>query len=435
LSSTSLFVLFALMIGLAAFSNWARLSLPSLSSSRFKELFGKRKQGEDRGSFPKEAERLLLNVVVASNAARIAAPLILLAWLSRVAPPGIAAGWRMAISFLASAACVLFFSEGVPRLLVNSRREPTLRLAVAPLLLLNWVVLPVGLALQRVSLLFGKLLGRKKERLTLSPLQSAGSAVWDSEGREAQLEESEKVLISSIYDMTETIVREVMVPRLDMHCVEEHMTADQVREQILQTGHSRFPVYAENVDNIVGLFLSKDLLKYPSREELAGIRVKDVMHPITFVPETKNVSDLLREFQQNRQHMVAVVDEYGNTAGLVTIEDLLEEIVGEIEDEFDRQQELFAQTKDGGYIVNAKMSIDDASEELKIKLPDGSGYDTIGGFVVATLGKVPQQGETFKSNGIIVTVLEADDRRVHRVKLVPLSEEGNSPDEKRGGKE
>ncbi len=435
MSPTSLLVLFALMIGLAAFSNWARLSLLSSKPSRLKELFRKAGEGEDERGFLKKAEGLVLSALLAGNAAKVASPLIMFAWLGQ-AIPAIAAAtvWRVAISFLASAACVLFFSEGVPRVLVNSRREPSLKLAIVPLFLLDFVVCPVRLALQRLSLLVGKLLGRDAESLTLLPLQSAHSVVWDAEGREDQLEEDEKVFISSIFDMTETIVREVMVPRMDMRCLEEEKTLAQVREQILQTGHSRFPVYAGNIDNIVGLFLTKELLRYSSQEEAARAKVKDGMHPIRFVPETKNVSDLLREFQQTRQHMAVVVDEYGSTAGLVTIEDLLEEIVGEIEDEFDTERKLFAETKDGGYIVDAKMSVSDLAEETGIKLPDNSEYDTIGGFVVAMLGKVPHQGETFQSNGVGVTVLEADDRRVHRVKLLPFSEKEKSSEQKKGGK-
>ncbi len=434
MSPTGLLVLFVLVIGLAGFSNWARLILLSLRPSRLKEFFGKGNEGEHEQVHVKKPEELLLSVVVAGNTAKVAAPLILFAWLTRVAP-GIAAGWRAAISFLASVACVLFFSEGVPRVAVNSRREPRVRLAILLLSLLNLVVLPVRLALQHVSWLMGKAVAQRRERLSLWASQTARTTVWDMEGRETQLQDEEKVLISSIFQMTETIVREVMVPRVDMHCLEENKTLGQVREQILQTGHSRFPVYAGDIDNVVGLFLAKDVLKYSSQEELARTRVRDVMHPITFVPESKNVSDLLRGFQQTRRHMAVVVDEYGSTAGLVTIEDLLEEIVGEIEDEFDHERKRFVETKDGGYIVDAKMSISDVAEETGIQLPEDSEYDTMGGFVVATLGKVPQQGETFQSNGVGVTVLEADDRRVHRVKLVPLSEREKSPDEKKGGAE
>jgi len=433
LSPTSWLILFGLLICLAAFSNWARLCLLSLKPSRLEELLGKGKEGGRQKVWRKAAEGLFLSTIVANNAAKVASPLVLFAWLSRVAPE-LTRVWTLAISFLASAACVLLFAEGLPRVLVTSRREPTMRFAILPLLLLNSVVFPVRLAFRQLSLIIGKLLRRNAGGLTLWPPQAAGRTVWDPEGRETQLQDDEKVLISSIFDMTETIVREVMVPRVDMHCLEEGRTLAEVREQILHTGHSRFPVYSGDIDNMVGLFLGKDLLKYYSQEELAAVRVRDMMHPITFVPETKNVSDLLREFQQTRRHMAVVVDEYGSTAGLVTIEDLLEEIVGEIEDEFDQERKLFVETKDGGFIVDAKMSISDAAEEIGIKLPDNSEYDTIGGFVVATLGKVPQEGETFQSNGVSVTVVEADDRRVHRVKLLPLAEK-KATEEKEGTKQ
>ncbi len=434
MSSTSLLILFALAVALASFSNWARLSLLSLKPSRFRELLGRPRDEEHDQSCLKKAEALLLSAVVAANVGRVAAPLLLLAWLNRIAT-AIGAGWNTAISLLASVTCLLLFSELLPRVFVNSRREPIVRFAILPLSFLNLALYPVRFVLQRASLLMAKLLGRKVDSLTPWPMRAARATMWDVEGREAQLEEEEKVLISSIFDMTQTIVREVMVPRGDMHCLEQDKALADVREEILRTGHSRFPVYADNIDNVVGLFLAKDILKYSSNEELRKVKVKQAIHPISFVPETRNVSDLLRDFQRTRRHMAVVVDEYGNTAGLVTIEDLLEEIVGEIEDEFDQERKLFVETKDGAYIADAKMPISDAAEKMGIRLPENSEYDTIGGFVVATLGKVPQQGDGFQSNGIGVTVLEVDDRRVHRVKLTLLSEKKQGSSEKKGSKE
>ena len=431
MSATSVFILFTLMIVVAGFSSWARLSLVFMRRSRFKELFGQKGEEDNETACVKKAEGLLLSVLVAANMAKVATPLLMLAWLTRVAP-GMAGGWRLALSVVASVIYLLVFSELLPRVLVGSRREPTMRFGLLPLLLINTVVFPVRVALQRVIPALERIIGRKVETLAPWSLRAARSTVLDAKGGEAQLKEDERVLISSIFDMSRTIVREVMVPRVDMHCVEQEKTLAQARQEILKTVHSRFPVYARNIDNIVGLFLAKDLLKYSSQEELASVRVKDVMHPITFVPETKNLRDLLKEFQQNRQHMAVVVDEYGNTAGLVTIEDLVEEIVGEIEDEFGQAGKRFVETKDGAFIVDAKMSIGDLAEQTGIKLPEDTEYDTIGGFVVATLGKVPRQGETFQSTGVGVTILEADERRVHRVELVPFFGAGQDSPDKRG---
>ncbi len=431
MSPTSLLLLFALAIGLAAFSNWARLSLLSLRPTRFKELFGPAGEGAKQQDSIKRAENLLLSMLVASSAAKVAAPLLLFAWMSRVGS-ALTPFWRAVIAFLCATACVLLLAELVPRVAMNTRRELSLRFSILLISLLNLLLSPVRLALRRLSILLGRLLGRNVERLAPWPLRIAGGVMWDAEGREAQLEEDERVLISSIFDMTQTIVREVMVPRMDMRCLEQDKTLAEAREEIVETGHSRFPVVANSVDNMVGLFLAKDLLRYTSEEELKRATVKTLMHPVTFVPETKNVSDLLRDFQQTRQHMAVVVDEYGSTAGLVTIEDLLEEIVGEIEDEFDKERKLFIETKDGGYIVDAKMSVADVAEEIGIELPQNSEYDTIGGFVVSTLGKVPQQGEAFQASGVTVAVLEADGRRIRKVKLVISSKGGNDSSQTEG---
>ncbi len=434
MSPTTFAIAFAAMIVTAGFSTWARLTLLSLRPSQLRGLLGRGKGQEHHREYLKEAEGLVLSTLVVANVVRAGTPLLIFGWL-RNAAPRMPVGWMLAISFLSSAMSLLLFSELVPRVLVSSRREPAMKFAILPLLLLNLAALPGRVALQRLSLLIAKALGRNAEGLSLWPFRASPSMLWDMEGRETQLEENEKVLISSIFDMTETIVREVMVPRVDMHCLEQDETLAQVRQKILASGHSRFPVYEDSVDNIVGLFLVKDLLKYSSEEELAKVRVRELMHLITFVPETKNVSELLREFQQARRHVAVVVDEYGNTAGFVTIEDLVEQIVGKIGDEFDQQRKLYTETKDGAYIVDAKMAVSDVAKEIGLKLPQDSEYDTIGGFVAAALGKVPQPGETFQSNGVAVTVLEADDRRVHRVKVMRLPEEKIGMFEERGESE
>ena len=430
MSETGLLTSFVLVVFLAAFSNWARLSLLSLRPSRLKALFGHAGTEEPDPAGMRKAEGVLLSTLVANNAAKVAAPLLLFAWLRRRAP-ALAPGWTFALAFLAAIACLLLFSELVPRIIVNSRRDVTLRFAILPLWLLNFLLLPITLALRRTSVFMAKILRRDVQTLAPWRLRAPANLMWDTEGREIQLQEDEKVLISSIYDMTETIVREVMIPRADMHCLEQNLTLAEACRETLQTAHSRLPVYADNLDNIVGLFLVKDLLRCSTPEQLANTKVKELMRPIHFVPETKKVSELLREFQRTRRHMAVVVDEYGNTAGLVTIQDLLEQIVGEIKDEHDTEQKLFVETKDGGFIVDAKMSVSDLSDGTGIELPENTEYDSVGGFVVATLGKVPQQGDAFQSNGVAVTVLEVDDRRVHRVKLVPLSQEESSSSEKK----
>jgi putative hemolysin len=446
LSDTGFVTSLAAVICLAAFSNWARLSLLSLRPARFRQLFGSpQTEDAERDSVHtlavrpspsdpiSKAENLLLGALVANTAAKVAAPLLFAVWLTRRAS-GLAAGWAFALSFLAAVGCLLLFSELLPRIMVNSRPDPTMRLGLLPLRLLGIVVLPVTYALRRCSRLAARLLRRDVRSLAPWPLRASENLLWDTEGREAPLHEEEKVLISSIFDMTKTIVREVMVPRVDMHCLEQNRSLAEVCGEVSQTAHSRLPVYVNTLDNIVGLFLVKDLLRCSSPEQLAATKVKDAMHPIPFVPETKSVSELLREFQRTRRHMAVVVDEYGYTAGLVTIEDLLEEIVGEIQDEFDDDQKLFMKTKDGGFIVDAKMSIPDIAEETGIELPEDNQYDTMGGFVVTTLGKVPQQGDTFQANGIRVTVLEADDRRIHKVKLLPLFKKDRDSDREKGPK-
>jgi len=237
------------------------------------------------------------------------------------------------------------------------------------------------------------------------------------------LEEGDRELITSIFEFRDTIVREVMVPRVDMVCLETDTLLVEARRLVVEKGHSRIPVYRDSLDQIEGVLYAKDLLAFMEKGPLGERTVNEAVHEPMFVPETKRVAELLREFQKQRLHIAIVVDEYGGTAGLVTIEDLLEEIVGEIQDEYDTEPALYEPDGQGGFIVDAKMPIGEIEDELDIVLPEVEEYDTLGGFIFTRLGKVPQAGETLNENGVEITVLDADERRINKVRLAP----GDSP--------
>jgi putative hemolysin len=188
-----------------------------------------------------------------------------------------------------------------------------------------------------------------------------------------------------------------------------------VREQ----EYSRLPVYNENLDNIVGLIVVKDLIQMTSEPD--GTRtVSEMMRPAAFVPETKRVVDLLREFQQGRFQLAIVVDEYGGTAGLVTVEDVVEELVGEIRDEYDSEAEPIARESDDTFVFSAKVGIGEMAERLGIEIEDGD-FETVGGYVLARVGRVPAVGERFEIDGLDVEILEAERRRIHKVRVRKLA--------------
>lgn len=240
------------------------------------------------------------------------------------------------------------------------------------------------------------------------------------------LEEEQSELIHSIFEFGDTVAREVMVPRTEMDCVRADSDLREVMRFVTEVGHSRIPVYQGKLDNIVGILYAKDLLKYwkdhqESEEKQrktnhAEYSLKTFMRPVHFVPENKSLNDLLKNFQVKKAHLAVVVDEYGGTAGLITIEDVLEEIVGEIQDEYDLEEELYSVQDDGSVLLDAKMPVDEIAEHLNIHL-EGKDYDTLGGFIFDRVGDVPTVGREILHDGIKITVLEADRRHVIKAKI------------------
>lgn len=235
---------------------------------------------------------------------------------------------------------------------------------------------------------------------------------------EAAADESE--LLKSVVDFGDTLVREVMTPRPDVVAIRAAATIDDLRRLVQEQEYSRLPVYSESLDNIVGLIVVKDLIQMD--EEPDGSRpVSEIMRPAAFVPETKRVADLLREFQQGRFQQAIVVDEYGGTAGLVTIEDVIEELVGEIRDEYDTEAEPIIRVSDDTYVFSAKVDTGDMAERLNVSV-ESDGFETVGGYVLARVGRVPAVGERFAFDGLEVEVLEAERRRIHKVRIRRLPE-------------
>ena len=227
---------------------------------------------------------------------------------------------------------------------------------------------------------------------------------------EGSIEEDEKELIHSIFEFGDTIVREVMVPRPDIVAVEDIATLRDVQALVLEHGYSRIPVYHEDLDDVVGVAFAKDVLKtlYQGENEK---RLTDVMRKARFVPESKKVADLLREMQKEKFHQAMVTDEYGSVTGIVALEDLLEELVGEITDEYDREEPEMVQVSDGVYRVSGKTSIDDLNELLETELPDEE-WDTVGGLVLDIFGRIPDEGEEVPFQGLIFKAEQVQGRRV-----------------------
>ncbi len=239
----------------------------------------------------------------------------------------------------------------------------------------------------------------------------------DVAAQEEVIEREERRLIHSIFEFGDTVVREVMVPRPDMVMVEADATVDEAVEKFIGAGFSRLPVYRESADDIAGLVYLKDMVR-ELRENGAGTTIASLIRPAVFVPEQKRVAELLREMQTDKFHMAIVVDEYGGTAGLVTLEDLLEEIVGEIVDEYDVEEPRVEQLGDGALRVAGRTSIDEVNELLDAELPD-TEWDTVGGLMFNLLGHVPVEGESVACQGIEFKAERIQGRRILTVHIEP----------------
>lgn len=235
------------------------------------------------------------------------------------------------------------------------------------------------------------------------------------------LEGGERDLIESIIDFGDTVAREIMVPRTDMVAMEEHFKISDVVEMLILNGMSRFPVYRDSVDDISGIVYAKDLMR-AERDGRGAEAVTGLMRPAMFVPETKRVAELLREMQATKTHISIVVDEYGGTAGLVTLEDLLEELVGDIHDEFDTAAPEYRRVDDRTVIVfDPAVNVDDLNSGLDLDLPEGEGdWDSVGGLVFSLLGHAPNVGDRVEVEGYRLVVEKVDGRRVAKVRIVVL---------------
>jgi CBS domain containing-hemolysin-like protein len=249
-------------------------------------------------------------------------------------------------------------------------------------------------------------------------------AIVDEAEREEVIEDEEREMIQSIFEFGDTVVREVMVPRPDMVVVPVNCSLEQVLEVILRTGYSRIPVYGRDIDDVVGLAYAKDVLR-SLHDGQADKPLAEILRPAPVMPESMRAADCLREMRRRKSHMVIVIDEYGGTSGLVTIEDLLEEIVGEITDEYDREEPNVEPLPDGGWRVNARMSIDEVNELLDMELP-ATEWDSIGGLLLNLVGDVPKEGQQIEFQGLSLRAERVQGRRIGRVRINRLDRPSDS---------
>jgi CBS domain containing-hemolysin-like protein len=235
------------------------------------------------------------------------------------------------------------------------------------------------------------------------------------------LDKTEHELIESILEFTDTTAREIMIPRKDIVAIDCDLSAEMILDAVLREGFTRMPVYRGSIDNVIGVIYSKDVLNLVEHKNL--IILEDIIRPPFIVPESKPISELLREFQRKRIHLAVVADEFGGTQGIITLEDILEEIVGEIRDEYDEETPQFELFPEGAVEAEGRMNISSFNNQVPIVIPESDEYDTIGGFVTSLMGKIPEIGDAVMFQNFRIVVLDAGERRVGRVRMTPVQAE------------
>ncbi len=242
--------------------------------------------------------------------------------------------------------------------------------------------------------------------------------VIDASSQSGTLDQTEHELIKSILQFSDITAKEIMVPRPDIVALDIRMTRDEIISKVIEEGYSRLPVYDGSIDNIIGIIYSKDLLSLLEHRLL--IILQDIIRPPFYVPESKKISRLLREFQQNKVHMGIVVDEFGGTEGIVTMEDIIEEIVGDILDEYDEAQKSIEQTSDGSVIIDATISIAEFNAQFREKLPESTDYETLAGYLQTITGRLSETNEEIKTEKFLFKIITKSARRIRLVKVTPI---------------
>lgn len=415
--------LFFLFIFLSAYFLGLKTAFFSLNSSTIEAFTEGRLFSEKQIAFLwKSKRRLLLTLVmgnILSSAAGVTVSIILWGQILKAT-----AGDDFSVIILGI--IVYFFARlilgEILLSFLKSKNQKTLtRISIYPLLPVYYLFFPVTLIMVKLSHTMSSLLKLDKNKGELSEEELRDIVDVSEEG--TSLHKDEKQMIQGIFDLSDTITREIMVPRTDMVCVESSTSITQLLKINKEKNHSRIPVYKEKIDNIVGILHIKDLLPLIKKRSYSDFNIMKLVNEPYFVPEQKKVNELLQEMRTARIHMAIVVDEYGGTAGIVTLEDVIEEIVGEIQDEYDKEAPPVKQVDENCFLVDGNILIDDLKQELGISLPEEEGVDTLAGFLLGQFGSVPKAKNTISWNDYTFVVERVYNRRVERVKIVKKQQE------------
>ncbi len=408
----------AILIGLSGFFSSSEIAMFNLPKHRLEGMVEEGVEGAPLVKALKDdPHRLLVTILVGNNIVNIAMSSIATAILS-IYFGGLIG---VVLATFGITALVLLFGESVPKSYAVENTESWAVRISKPLKATEYLLFPLIIIFDYLTRQVNRLTGSTGAIETPYVTRSEIQEMIESGEREGVLEEEEHEMLSRIFRFNNTIVKEVMTPRLDMTGIPKESTIDEAIETSIHSGHARIPVYEGSLDNVQGIVHIRDLVRDLNYGESQDLELADLIQPTLHVPESKNVDELLAEMRKNRMRMVIVIDEFGTTEGLVTMEDMIEEIVGEILE--GGEDEPIEEIDDNTVLVRGEVNIEDVNESLGIELPEGEEFETIAGFIFNRAGRLVEQGEELTYEGVRITVEEVENTRIMKARLRKLEDD------------
>ena len=415
--SITLIVVIIILIGLSAFFSATETAFSSLNKVRLKNLAQENKRAKLALKLAENYDELISSILVGNNIVNIASTT-----LATVLFVGIYKDTGATISTIVMTVAVLIFGEITPKSLAKENPE-SFAMAVAPIMRFLLVILkPINFLLIGLKAGIRKLLGVKTE--TSAVTDDEILTMVDEAEQEGGIDSHESELIKNVIDFNDLEAIDIMTPRIDVYAVDKDMTTDEVREIFKESGFSRLPVYEETIDSIIGVINEKDFHNYIMGTEL---NFTEIMKPAEFIPPSMKLSELLRKLQKNKLHIAVIVDEFGGTEGIVTLEDIIEEIVGDIWDEHDEIEDGVKELGDNKFIIPTTLDLDELFDYFEIE--DETEASTINGWVIQHTDKIPDEGDSFEFDNLSVTVTKVEGQKAEEILIKKLFEKVKSEED------
>jgi len=414
-----LFIFFIFLSGFFSGSESAYFSFNANDIHRLKERTKKSKNISRVISLLNKPRRLLMTILVGNTIVNVAAATLAALFTSKYIPEHFLGKTnKLLIEIIFVTIIILIFSEVTPKVFAVKNYEKFALTVSLPLMGVVKLFAPFSYLFDKLYKMFASLFKVTKDDLFINK-EDMKTVIQVSEEK-GTIGNEEKEMINSIFKFSDTTVKEVMVPRMDMVVLDKNTSYDEVIELVKKKGHSRIPVYDEDVDKIVGILFVKNLLEYKNNKKKFD-SLADLVKKPYYVPETKKIDELLREFQKERIHLAIVVDEYGGTAGLVTLEDVIEEIVGEIQDEYDNEKSLITKVDNNSWLVDGKIGIEELNEIIGLNLPTEEEYESLGGFILNKMRRIPQTNDEITYKNFVLRIESLYENRIKKVRIIKKS--------------